>query len=157
MSYSSYEEEQVDQERYEGLKKMYLQKKERDDMKGYYVDKKKEPEKFYDLCDKNLLIDDAAIRESYEKLKENGVPEKYIFVVNANRDLDKKGDVFAYSNQDRLERALHSVRDGAQYCHSPSVTIFICVDVRDQETMGLYLSESYFSETWFKEMVASIQ
>lgn len=154
MSYSSYEEEQVDQERYEGLKKMYLQERE---VRGYYVDKKQDPEKFYDLCEKNLLIDDAAIRESYEKLKESGIPEKYIFVVNANRDIDKKGDVFAYSNQDRLEKALHSVRDRAQHCHSPSATLFICVDVRDQETMGLYLSASYFSETWFKEMVASIQ
>lgn len=124
---------------------------------GYYVDKKKEPERFYALCDENLQKHRLVIQESYDSLIEKGVPEAYIYVINANRDDDeRKGDIFAYTNKARLEEAIDYVREHARYCHSPDVFIFICVDVRDHATREQYLDKHYFKEDWFVEMTSHL-
>lgn len=121
--------------------------------------REREPEKFYALCDENLALHEKAIKESYDRLIEAGVPEKFIFVINANGPYDpsKQGDLFAYRNKTRLNETLNSVRTGAQVCCSPDVFVFLCVDIRDQEFMSRYLDSSYFRAKWFKEMYADIQ
>lgn len=124
---------------------------------NYVINRNEEPEKFFALCDENLRLHRKVIGESYEALKEKGVPEKYIFVVQVNRDdPSKQGDIFAYTNQDRLEETLHSVRSGAEVCLSPDVFIFICCDVRDEDTMAHHINRNYFKARWFIDMVQEI-
>lgn len=121
--------------------------------------REREPEKFYALCDENLALHEKAIKESYDRLIKVGVPEKFIFVINANGPYDpsKQGDLFAYSNKTRLNEMLNSVRTSAQVCCLPDVFVFLCADIRDQEFMSRYLDSSYFRAKWFKEMYADIQ
>ena len=121
----------------------------------FTYDKRENPEAFNALCDTNRLMNEADIQESYQKLVEAGVPEKYIFVIQANRDDNlKRGDLFSYSNKARLEETLSCIKESASICCSPDVFIFLCVDVRDQEAMAKYLNRAYFQENWFKEMIA---
>jgi len=123
----------------------------------YAVDKNQEPEKFYARCDENLLLHRQSIQESYDTLIEKGVPEKYIFVINANRnDPSKQGDIFAFTDQERLEEVLSWVREHASLCLSPDVFVNLCVDVRDQATMSMYIDANYFDAKWFKEMIKEI-
>lgn len=130
-----------------------------DDEVGVTYHKLADPVKFYAQCDENLAMHEKAIKKSYDRLVEAGVPEKFIFVINANGDYDsgKSGDLFAYSNKMRLNETLNSVRNGAMVCCSPDVFIFLCADIRDEAFMSRYLNASYFSAKWFKEMYAEIQ
>lgn len=125
---------------------------------SYAIDRNMEPAKFFALCDENLRRHLHVIHESHGRLTKSGVPEKYIFVIQANSDDGgrKEGDIFAYTNKERLEETLHSVRNGAQVCCSPDVFNFICVDVRDHVSMARHINTDYFSETWFNDMVADI-
>lgn len=125
----------------------------------YHVDRDIEPEKFYALCDKNRRIHEEMIQQTYDDLICNGVPEKYIFVIHANRNINgepEKGDVFPYSDKSRLEQVLSSIRNSAKLCCSPDVFITLCTDVRDIDFMKLYLCHYYFEEKWFLDMVAEI-
>lgn len=125
---------------------------------AYFVARDEEPEKFFALCDENLRLHRQVIQESHDALREAGVPEEYIFVIQVNRDDGgrKQGDITPYAKQDKLERDLELVKRRARLCHSPDVFIFLCVDVRDQATMGRHIDTDYFSEAWFNDMVADI-
>jgi hypothetical protein len=126
-----------------------------EEKKVYAVDRRKDLLKFDALCEENRRLHQEAIAESYARLVDAGVPEQYIFVIQANRDdPQKKGDLFSYSNKQRLEETLGSVQRDAQMCFSPDVFVFLCTDVRDQTFMAQYLDSQYFEQTWFKEMIA---
>ena len=125
---------------------------------AYYINKDEDTEKFYALCDENLRQHQKVIQESYDTLIKNGVPEKYIFVINANRDDDEQqGDLFAYNNKERLEEVLYFIRNYAKRCHSPDIYFHLCVDVREYGPMSQYIDEFYFAADWFQEMVNAIK
>ena len=131
----------------------------RKDEASYSVDRREEPDKFYALCDENRRNHEQRIEETRAVLIEAGVPEKYIFVIQANRGENgtpEAGDLFAYSNKARLAEALGSIKECAYVCCSPDVFDFLCTDVRDTIFMSRYLYPWYFSEDWFIGMVAAI-
>lgn len=94
----------------------------------YAVNRDIEPEEFYALCDENLRLHRKAIQESYDLLKEKEVPDKYIFVIIANRYENpyKEGDIFAFTDQKRLESQLSFVREHVLFCLSPYTCLSLC-------------------------------
>lgn len=122
----------------------------------YFVARDEEPEKFFALCDENLRLHRRVIQESHDALREAGVPEEYIFVIQVNRDdreREQGGGITPYAKQDKLERDLELVKRRARLCHSPDVFIFLCVDVRDQVSMACHINTDYFSQAWFTDCI----
>jgi hypothetical protein len=139
------------------LKNKAPQRQGRNMQVGYYIDKRKEPENFYALCRENFIIHSDALKKSYDKLISEGVPEKYIYMVHANRDDDeKKGNLIAYQDIQAVDRALHFISDNIFVCHKPDVFVCVCVDLRDIVSIRQYISESYFPDALILSMLTSL-
>lgn len=99
-----------------------------------------EPELFSLMCGINTVLHMDAIKKSYDALIGDGIPERFIFIVNANRSGPPLGEIFAYNDKVRLRNSLNWVREKAQICCSPDVFNIQCVDIRDKTAIGKYLN-----------------
>lgn len=126
-----------------------------DTERGY--SKEKEPDLFYERCKTLYQRDRGHIETARNALLEKGVPEKYICVCQTNRD-DKKGDIFPYNNNERVEEELNFIRD-----FSPRAIVqpegayrFTCVDLRDR-TAILEICTFAYIEQILDEYLADIE
>ena len=115
-----------------------------------------EPEAFARQCEKNYALHRRRIDEDVAKLNRQGVPDKYICIINANRtkpDEARRGTLIDYKDKEDLERALRFVRDCAQLCQSPDVHIFTAVDLRDRRSIRRHIDEPYMGDGFIDAML----